>query len=71
MEQKGVTFNHDFSSFLFPPKKVEREKENEVAKIVIKSHTFLFHPKNLGASLKFGSQLLRFGSHKVNFETKI
>ena len=47
MEQKGMTFDHDFcflillfSSHL---KKEGRIKENEVANIVIKSHTFLFH----------------------------
>ena len=47
MEQKGMTFDHNicyfillFSSLL---KKEVSEKENEVAKIVIKSHTFLFH----------------------------
>ena len=46
MEQKGMSFDHDFcylillfSSLL---KKDGREKENEVAKNVIKSHTFLF-----------------------------
>ena len=33
----------DHSSFLFPPKKRGKRKDNEVAKIVIKSHTFLFH----------------------------
>ena len=42
MEQKGMTSDHDFP-FLFPPKKEGREEENEVPKIVIKSHTFLFH----------------------------
>ena len=48
MKQKGMTYDHDFgylilffSSLL---KKEAREKENEVAKIVMKSHTFLFHP---------------------------
>ena len=48
MKQEGMTFDHDlcyfillFSSLL---KKEGREKENDVAKIVIKSHTFLFHP---------------------------
>ena len=47
MKQKGMTSDHDicyfillFSSLL---KKEVSEKENEVAKIVIKSHTFLFH----------------------------
>ena len=47
MKQKGMTFDHNicyfillFSSLL---KKEVSEKENEVAKIVIKSHTFLFH----------------------------
>ena len=48
MEQKGMTFDHDFCYFilLFSSllKKEGREKKNEVAKIVIKSHTFLFHP---------------------------
>ena len=47
MEQKGMTFDHYFCFFilLFSSllKKEGREKENEVAKIVIKSHTFLFH----------------------------
>ena len=47
MEQKGMTFDHDFSYYilLFSSllKKEGREKENEVAKIVIKSHAFLFH----------------------------
>ena len=48
MEQKGMTFDHDFFYFIFLfsslLKKEGREKENEVPKIVIKSHTFLFHP---------------------------
>jgi hypothetical protein len=30
-----------FYPFLFPPKKEGRENENEVSKIVIKSHAFL------------------------------
>ena len=45
IEQKGMTFDQDFaysfplfSSFL---KKREEEKENELAKIVIKDHAFL------------------------------
>ena len=45
IEQKGITFDHDFgysiplfSSLL---KKREEEKENELAKIVIKSHALL------------------------------
>ena len=50
MEQEGMTFDHDFSYFilLFSSllKKEGREKENDVAKIVIKSHTFLFHHNN-------------------------
>ena len=38
---KGMTFDHDFGyPFLFPPKKREEEKENESAKILIKSHAF-------------------------------
>ena len=44
IEQEGMTFDHDFgyfSPFLFPPKKRKEEKENEVAKIMIKSHAFL------------------------------
>ena len=49
MEEKGMTFDHVFCYFilLFSSllKKEGREKENEVAKIVIKSHTFLFHPQ--------------------------
>ena len=47
MKQEGMTFDHDFCYFilLFSSllKKEGREKENDVAKIVIKSHTFLFH----------------------------
>ena len=43
-----MTFDHDFCYFilLFSSllKKEGREKENDLAKIVIKSHTFLFHP---------------------------
>ena len=44
----GMTFDHDFAySFLFPPKKKrEEEKENEVAKIGIRSHAFLLGSKN-------------------------
>ena len=47
IEQKGITFDHDFgysliSPFLFPPKKKrEEQQENELAKIVIKGHAFL------------------------------
>ena len=39
---KGMTFDHDFGYFfLYPPKKKrEEEKENELPKIVIKSHAF-------------------------------
>ena len=47
MKQEGMTFDHDFCYFilLFSSllKKEGREKENDVATIVIKSHTFLFH----------------------------
>ena len=47
MKQEGMTFDHDFCYFilLFSSllQKEGREKENDVAKIVIKSHTFLFH----------------------------
>ena len=47
MKQEGMAFDHDFCYFilLFSSliKKEGREKENDVAKIVIKSHTFLFH----------------------------
>ena len=47
MKQEGMTFDHDFCYFilLFSSllKKEGREKEKDVAKIVIKSHTFLFH----------------------------
>ena len=45
IEQKGMTFDHDFgysfhlSSSLL--KKREEEKENKLAKILIKSHAFL------------------------------
>ena len=49
MKQEGMTFDHDFCYFilLFSSllKKEGRKRENDVAKIVIKSHTFLFHPK--------------------------
>ena len=49
MEKKGMTFDHDFCNYtlLFSSllKKEGRENENEVAKIVMKSHTFLFHPR--------------------------
>ena len=47
-KKKGMTFDHDFGySFpLFPPRKREEEKENEVAKIVIKSNAFLFDQKS-------------------------
>ena len=38
MEQKGMIL-----ITIFAKKKEGREKENEVAKIVINSHTFLFH----------------------------
>ena len=45
IEQKGITFDHDFS-YSFPLfssllKKEGREKKNQVSKIVIKSHAFL------------------------------
>ena len=45
IEQKGMTFDHDFT-YSFPLfssllKKEGREEENKVAKIVIKSHAFL------------------------------
>ena len=50
MEQKGMTFDHYFSTsfsfFLQLQKKEGREKKNRGAKIVIKSHTFLFHLSN-------------------------
>ena len=50
-----MTFDHDFgysiplfSSLL---KKSEEEKENEIAKIVIKSHAFLLDQDNLFSKL--------------------
>ena len=47
MKQEGMTFDHDFCYFilLFSSllKKEGREKEKKVAKLVIKSHSFLFH----------------------------
>ena len=47
IKQEGMTFDHDFCYFilLFSSllKKEGREKENDVAKIVMKSHTFQFH----------------------------
>ena len=48
MEPKGMTFEHDFCYFILLffslLKKEGREKEYKETKIVIKSHTFLFHP---------------------------
>ena len=48
IDMKGMTFDHDFgSSFsLFSSllKNREKEKDNELAKIVIKSHPFLLDP---------------------------
>ena len=51
IEHKDMTFDHDFgysfqrfSSLL---KKSEEEKENELAKILIKSHAFLLDLKNV------------------------
>ena len=49
--QKDVTFDHD-SGYSFPLfssllKNREEEKENELAKIVIKSHAFLLDQKNV------------------------
>ena len=48
MEQNGLNYDHNFcyfillfSSLFF---KEGRERENEGAKVVIKSNTFLFHP---------------------------
>ena len=32
MEQKGMTFDHDFSPFLFPPKKEGRRKGELIGK---------------------------------------
>jgi hypothetical protein len=65
MKPEGKTLDHDFSYFILLlsslPTKEGREKENEVAKIVIKSHTFLFHhlvgfPNNFqGENSKFYS----------------
>ena len=53
IEQKGMTFDHDFGySFPFFSSllKKKEEKENEIEKIVIKGHAFLldhFISKNL------------------------
>ena len=48
IEQKCMTFDHDFGySFLLLSsilKREGKEKENKVAKIVIKSHAFLLDP---------------------------
>ena len=48
IEQKGMTFGHDFDYsfplFTYLLKKGGREKENEVAKVEIKSHAFLLDP---------------------------
>ena len=45
IEQKGMTFDHDFSSsfppFLFPPTKEGRRKRERISIIVIKSHAFM------------------------------
>jgi hypothetical protein len=47
MEQKGMTFDNYFCYFILLffslLKKEGRKKENKETKIVIKSHTFLFH----------------------------
>ena len=61
-----MTFDHDFCYFIllfsFLLKKEGREKENEVAKIVIKNHTFLFHPiEDLGIDF-FGKKGLNEAS---------
>ena len=57
MKQEGMTFDHDFCYFilLFSSllKKEGREKENDVVKIVIKSHTFLFNPGLIRLNQKF------------------
>ena len=42
MEQKGMTFDHDFGySFPLLSSLIKKEKENEVAKIMVKRHAFL------------------------------
>ena len=45
IEQKGMTFDHNFGYsfpiFFYLLKQDEEEKENEFAKIVIKGHAFL------------------------------
>jgi hypothetical protein len=56
MEEKGVIFDHDFCYFIQPFSflflKEGREMENEVSKIVIKGHTFLFHQFKLSVFIK-------------------
>ena len=49
IEQKGMTFDHDFGYFFFSSflKKEERRKGEWLAKIVIKSHAFLLDPFSL------------------------
>ena len=67
IEQKDMTFDHDFG-YSFPLfssllKKGGEEKENEVAKIVIKSHVFLLDRRKktfriLGEAIIFSSPLI-------------
>ena len=65
IEQKGMTFDHDFGySFHLSYsllKKKGREKENEVKKIVIKSHVFLLDPFNVirNTLLLFSIEILK------------
>ena len=63
IEQKGMTFDHDFG-YSFPLsfsllKKEGREKKNEVAKIMIKSHAFLLdRSKSVAKNYAFTKMLI-------------
>ena len=76
MKQEGMTFDHDFCYFilLFSSllKKEGRERENEVAKIVIKSHTFLFH-RNKGSKNydKFFFRTIKIKQESIKTKKKL
>ena len=58
---KGMTFDHDIGyfspPFFFPSEKRKEEKENELAKIVIKSNSFPLGQKS-GTSNYFTSNIM-------------
>ena len=48
IEQKGMTFDHDFCySFSFSSSPFFRGKNKRITKVVVKSHAFLLDPKSL------------------------